>query len=115
MTVTVARLLCVAAIIVLAVVGATVQNPFESCTGGGLLAVVIGLPGIVLIWYRAAPAETAAFARGVLRPSHPALVATFGWLYLLGLAVLFLFIARLRPVSWPWMTNWRSGFVVCPD
>lgn len=64
--------------------------------GSTIAAVVVAsffcVPGLGLIWFHEALAETPCFARGIECASPPALIAAMGWLFLIGYPA-FLFYA----------------------
>ncbi|MCA9023789.1 MAG: hypothetical protein KDA86_01120 [Planctomycetaceae bacterium] len=53
-------------------------------------AFLLSLPGLLLIWYRGA-LSSVGFKRGVFHKSPPMFVDVFGWLFLIGLPVIFLY------------------------
>jgi hypothetical protein len=52
-------------------------------------AFLLSLPGLAIIWFREGLSAT-AFDRGVMRESPPLFIDVFGWLFLIGLPILFL-------------------------
>ena len=54
------------------------------------LGFLLSLPGLVLIWFRESLSVT-GFDRGVLRESPPLMIDMLGWLFLLGMPVIFLY------------------------
>ncbi len=53
-------------------------------------AVLLTLPGLLMIWFREG-LSVIGFDRGVLKDSPPLLIDAVGWLFLIGLPVLFLY------------------------
>jgi len=92
MTITTDRLLSAVVLVIVAVLGALYLWPAGGLLAGGLGAFLLALPGLLLIWFREELSEKTGFARGIFRPAHPGLVAAFGWLFLVGLPGLFLFV-----------------------
>ena len=66
--------------------------PIGSAVAAMAVASFLCVPGLVLIWFADALAETPCFARGVECPSPPSLVTAMGWLFLVGYPA-FLFYA----------------------
>jgi hypothetical protein len=83
----------VALVVAAAQVIAAVAFAKVSPNRGILAASALGLtlPGLLLIWFREGLSAT-AFDRGVMRESPPFLVDLFGWLFLIGLPVIFLYL-----------------------
>jgi hypothetical protein len=52
-------------------------------------ACIASLPGLTIIWFRDSLSAT-AFDRGVMRESPPVLLGAIGWLFLIGLPIIFL-------------------------
>jgi len=53
-------------------------------------ALLLSLPGLLMIWFREG-LSVIGFDRGVLRDSPPLLIDAVGWLFLIGLPVIFLY------------------------
>ena len=67
--------------------------PIDSAVAAMAVASFLCVPGLVLIWFPDALAETPCFARGVACSSPPALVAGIGWLFLVGYPALLFYAA----------------------
>ncbi len=52
-------------------------------------ALLLSFPGLAIIWFREALSVT-GFDRGVLRESPPLFLDVIGWLFLIGLPIIFL-------------------------
>jgi hypothetical protein len=94
MVITLDRILSALVFLTVGVLGATLFNPFESHAAGAVLAALLALPGALLIWFSEDIGEFAGFSRGVFRASPPALVMVLGWLFLLGLPLLYAWATR---------------------
>lgn len=83
----------VVAVIVVALqtIAATLFHKTETgplaAAGWGVLCTV---PGLVIIWFRESLSVT-GFDRGVLRESPPLMIDVLGWLFLIGLPVIFMY------------------------
>jgi hypothetical protein len=73
--------------VVAALIFATVSRDATHAAG---VALLLCLPGLAMIWFREALSVT-GFDRGVLRDSPPTMIDVIGWLFLLGLPVIFLY------------------------
>lgn len=92
MTLSLDKLISVVVFIVMGVVSTLVLGPTGGQLAGPVIAFTMLTPGLVLIWFSEALAETACFSRGTVSSSPPLLVAAFGWLYLVGYPVLLYFV-----------------------
>jgi len=82
----------VALVVIVAQVALAVAFSHFSATRGTIagLTVLLSVPGLIMIWFRE-PLSVIGFDRGVLRDSPPLLIDFFGWLFLIGLPILFLY------------------------
>lgn len=80
-------LVVVAINIVLAMLFAVVSKNLAALVAFTLL---LSLPGLAMIWFREGLSVT-GFDRGVLRQSPPLMVDVIGWLFLIGLPVIYLY------------------------
>jgi hypothetical protein len=78
-------------VVVVKIVAALILSPVSRNLGivAGS-AFLLSLPGLMMIWFREGLSVT-AFDRGVAHESPPLLIDVAGWLFLLGLPVLFLY------------------------
>ncbi len=83
----VAALAIVVLNVVLALSFSTVSKNLGTVAGA---AFCLSLPGLVIIWYREALSVTGR-DRGVFRQSPPKFLDVFGWVFLVGLPLIFLY------------------------
>jgi hypothetical protein len=84
------RIIALAIVVVqigVAVIFSTVSRNWGIVAGSALL---LSLPGLLMIWFREG-LSVIGFDRGVLRDSPPLFIDALGWLFLIGLPVMFLY------------------------
>lgn len=82
----IAALVVFIANIVAALIYSKVSKNLGIIAGSACLA---SLPGLAIIWFRDSLSVT-AFDRGVMRESPPVFLGAIGWLFLIGLPIIFL-------------------------
>ncbi len=92
MSFTLDRMLALLVMLVNGVLGAVLGHFSESRWREAGLAVLLSLPGLFVIWLRESLQDSElAFPRGVRNASPPGLLAFLGWLWLLGIPILYIY------------------------
>jgi hypothetical protein len=93
MTISLDRIISLAVFAVVAVVMLAFY-PVGSLSLSLIVAAMICAPGLALIWFPEPLGEIGCFARGIVHTSPPALIATFGWIFLVGYPLLLAYVNR---------------------
>lgn len=89
-----ARIVSLAFVAAMCVAGAVLMQQSAGALVAVIAAIAASLPGLALIWFAEEFAATAAFSRGISKPSPPVLVSVFGWLFLFVFPALIFFGLR---------------------
>ena len=84
------RIITLLVVIANGILGATIGNFSDSRLWEATFAVLMSLPGMVVIWNKEALSVT-GLTRGLRRDSPPSLLDLIGWFFLLVMPILYVY------------------------